>query len=175
MQEATKSFANGSESKNVIFRPMRRKKQALSEEESRELLRTEKRAALAVQGEYGYPYVVPIDFYYEPSEQSIYFHSSREGHKIESLCRSNKVCCSVWDAGSTKDGDWALYVKSVVVFGRAEFVLDEDLREEKIRRLARKYYPSEEEVEREIARDLHRAQVVRIVIEHMSGKRVHEK
>ncbi len=163
------------ESDELLFRPMRRKKQALSVDECVELLRSEKRAALAVQGDNGYPYVLPIDFYYDHSEQALYFHCSREGHKIDAIRRCDKVCCSVWEAGTPKDGDWSLYVRSVVLFGRAEAVHDESVRVEKIRCLGRKYFPSQEEVEREIEKDLHRALVMKIVVEHMSGKLVHEK
>jgi hypothetical protein len=61
------------------------------------------------------------------------------------------------------------------VFGRARLIEDAKLTEEKIRALALKYYPSEKEVEDEIAKDLKAAQLIAIDIEHISGKRVHER
>lgn len=73
------------------------------------------------------------------------------------------------------DGDWAYYVTSVVVFGKAKLVSDDAVIYEKVRALGMKYYPKAEEVDEEIARDLSSVLIVEISIEHMSGKYVHEK
>lgn len=51
-----------------MFRPMRRIKQQVSDEECIRILKEEKRAALSVIGDDGYPYTVPIDFYYDESD-----------------------------------------------------------------------------------------------------------
>ena len=45
-----------------MFRKMRRGKQALSQEEIRNLLTLETRGVLSVQGDDGYPYGCPINF-----------------------------------------------------------------------------------------------------------------
>ena len=73
------------------------------------------------------------------------------------------------------EGDWAFYVSSCVVFGRAKLIEDRQLTEEKVRQFALKYYPTEEEVEEEIRQDINAVQLVAIEIEHISGKKVHEK
>ena len=49
------------------------------------------------------------------------------------------------------------------------------LKAEKAKAFGMKYYPSEEELERELERDFNRVQIIEIAFEHMSGKRVHEK
>lgn len=46
---------------------------------------------------------------------------------------------------------------------------------EKIRALALRYYPSAEEVEAEIARDIRGTQLYVIEIEHLTGKQIKEK
>ncbi len=53
----------------------------------------------------------------------------------------------------------------------------DDLRitEEKVRKFALKYYPSAEEVEQEIKVGIKGVQLVEIEIEHLSGKKVHER
>ena len=56
---------------------MRRFKQQLSEEECLEILKTAKRGVLAVLGDEGYPYAVPLDFVYEDGK--IYFHCAKQG------------------------------------------------------------------------------------------------
>ena len=68
-----------------MFREMRRKKQALSYEDCARILREERRGALSVIGDMGYPYAVPLNFYYDEAEETIYFHCAREGHKIDAL------------------------------------------------------------------------------------------
>jgi hypothetical protein len=154
---------------------MRRIKREISQEEAKNLLRHNKRAAFSVIGDGGYPYTVPIDFYYDEAENRIYFHSAKTGHKIDSLKQNDKVCFTTWDDGYLEEGDWAYIVSSCVVFGRAKLIADAKLTEEKIRILALKYYPSPKEVEEEIAKDIKAAQLIAIDIEHISGKRVPER
>jgi hypothetical protein len=158
-----------------MFRGMRRVKQALPPEEAKALLRNNRRAAFAVSGDDGYPYAIPINFYFDEAENRIYFHSAKTGHKIDAIQAHDKVCLTTWDDGTLEDGDWAYHVSSCVVFGRAKLIEDPALTEQKVRALALKYYPSAQEAEAELAKDLQRVQLVAIEIEHISGKRVHEK
>ena len=158
-----------------MFRQMRRIKQLLSDEEVKELLKTEKRGTLAVVGDEGYPYAVPLDFYYEESENKIYFHCAKTGHKIDAIKNCDKVCFTVWNKGEKQDGDWAYYVKSVIAFGRASLITDDNIIYEKIKKLGLKYYPTEKEVDAEISKDVKAVQMAAISIEHVTGKRVHEK
>lgn len=158
-----------------MFREVRRKKREISIDEAKALLVNNKRASLAVNGDDGYPYAIPVNFYYDEDENKIYFHSSRVGHKIESIIRDNKVCFTTWDDGYLVDGDWAYYVSSCVVFGRAHLMDDKDKALEKIRKFALKYYPTEDEADEEIQRDFPAVQMVEIDIEHISGKKIHEK
>ena len=82
-----------------MFRKIRRVKNEISVEAAKELLRNNKRGALAVNGDNGYPYAIPIDFYYDEDENRIYFHSARRGHKIDSIKADDKVCFTTWDDG----------------------------------------------------------------------------
>lgn len=157
-----------------MFRKLRRYKQELPQNECIEILKKEKRAALSVNGEDGYPYVVPINFYYDEETQKIYFHSSRKGQKIEAIEKNDKVCFTVWEKGEKRD-DWSYYVRSVIIFGRAKLIKDESLALEKIKKFALKYYPTEEEVDHEIKKDFKAVQMVEITIENICGKLVHEK
>lgn len=158
-----------------MFRPMRKIKNALPVEEGKALLHTARRAALAVQGDDGYPYTIPINFYYDEAESRIYFHSAQSGHKLDSIRRCDKVCLTTWNEGTREDGDWAYHVSSCVVFGRASLITDPQITEEKVRLFALKYYPSAQEVEEEIRQSIHHVQLVAVDIEHISAKRVHEK
>lgn len=157
------------------FRPMRRIRQKVTREECIEILTREKRAALSVIGENGYPYTIPIDFYYDASDDVVYFHCAKEGHKIDAIQKNSRVCFTTWNTGFQKEDDWAFNVTSVVVFGTAELVEDEPQTAEKIRKLAMKYYPTIEEVDNEMEKAINRAQLVAIHIDHMTGKLVNEK
>jgi hypothetical protein len=158
-----------------MFRKMRRGKKEISLEEAKEILRNSRRAAFSVNGDDGYPYTVPINFYYDEEDNRIYFHSAKMGHKIDSIRENDKVCFTTWDDGYLEEGDWAYHVASCIVFGRARLIEDPALTVEKIRTFALKYYPTTQEVDEEIARDIKGVQLVAIDIEHISGKRVQEK
>lgn len=158
-----------------MFRSMRRFKQQVSDDACKRVLQTAKRGVLAVHGDDGYPYAVPMNFVYDEPNETIWFHAAKEGHKLDAIRQNDKVCFTVLDDGFKQDGDWAWYVTSVVVFGRAVPVTDERTRDAALRALAAKYYPPEEDTEADMARNAARAQVIALQMEHMTGKLVHEK
>ena len=129
-----------------MFRPLRRKKRAITDEEARELLATCKRGVFAVNGDDGYPYAIPVNYFFDAEHDKIYFHGAKAGHKVDSLRRDDKVCFTVYGNEWYKDGDWAPYVMSTVVFGRCRLVDEAPaFIEDKVRQLALKYYPSAED------------------------------
>lgn len=111
----------------------------------------------------------------KPTNVTIPPYGARQGHKVDALTKSDKVCFTVFGGDFHKDGEWAPYVRSTVVFGRCRLESDPTLTLEKIRALALRYYPSAEEVEAEIARDIRGAQLYVIEIEHLTGKQIKEK
>ena len=158
-----------------MFRPMRRMKQQLPEEECIRILKEEPRGVLAVHGEDGYPYAIPMDHFYDEESGRIYFHGAAEGHKIDAILSDSKVCYCVHDSGFLKDGDWALNISSVVVFGRISIVEDRERVLQMVRRIGQKFYPTEAEVEHELEKSGHRVCCLELVIDHMTGKLVNEK
>ncbi len=158
-----------------MFRKMRRFKQELSEEDCKKVLREELRGVLSVLGDDGYPYGLPIDFYYDEETNKIYFHGAKTGHKMDAIQNCDKVSFCVYDKGYLKDDDWALNIHSVICFGRIRPVSNTDEILEKLREMTRKAYPNEEEVEKAMQESVHAVQMLELTIEHMSGKRVNEK
>ncbi len=154
---------------------MRRAKRTISDEDARSLLAKGRRATLAVNGDDGYPFAFPIDYRFDADANKIYFHGAKAGQKVDALRRSDKVCLTVMGNERLEDGEWAPYVQSVVVFGRCRLVDDAAKTEAEVRRLALKYYPSAEEVERELEKYLSAVQLYEIEIEHLTGKQVQEK
>ncbi len=159
-----------------MFRKMRRFKQQVSEEEVIRVLKEGKRAAFSMHGEDGYPYTIPINYVYNEENNRIYFHGAKEGHKMDALQKDNRVCFTVWDEGYQTPDSWEYNVTSVIAFGKIHFVQEQDVHIAMLRKLAEKYYPSQEEVEHEMqSSGVGRAQLFEIEIEHITGKLVNEK
>ena len=154
-------------------RKMRRLKQQVSDERCVEILKSAPRGVLALHGEDGYPYAVPLDFYYENNR--LYFHCAPEGHKLDAIRADSRASFCVMDEGFKRDGDWALNITSVIAFGKISELTDINDKTEKLRLLGNKYYPNPDEVENEIKRFIDRVCILEFSIEHMTGKLVHEK
>ncbi len=157
-----------------MFRKMRRINREISFEDTKALLEKEKRGVLSVNGDDGYPFTFPINFLYAEEEGKIYFHGAKEGHKVDSLEKNDKVCFTVYGNEHFKEGEWAPYVQSAVVFGRCRLIDDKEMKVAKIRLLAEKYYPNKEEIETEMV-SVDRALLYEITIEHMTGKQIKER
>ena len=138
------------------------------------LLTTQKRGVLAVQGDDGYPYALPIDHYYCPEDGKLYFHSGKKGHKVDALRKDQKVSFCVYDEGIKKPGSWALNIKSVIVFGRVEFIEDRDTIYEMARRLSYKFTDDENYIAHELEHSGPGTLMFALVPEHISGKLVNE-
>ena len=158
-----------------MFRPIRKKKNEIGTEEAKALLRTARRGVLAVCGDGGYPYAVPINYLYDEEKGSIYFHGARAGHKADAIRNCGKVCFTVIGEEMIKDEAWAPYVRSAVVFGRCRPIGDGEAALAAVKRFAMKYYPDEETADEEIARSGQAVMMFEIEIEHISGKEVQER
>ncbi len=157
-----------------MFREMVRQKQRLTQEECIALLKNEMRGVLSVQGDDGYPYGLPIDHWYNEDDGKLYFHSGKTGHKIDALRRNEKVSFCVYDQGFRKDGEWALNIRSVIVFGRARIVEERERVIDITRRLSAKYTADAEYIEEEIRKYAAGTLLIEMEIEHMTGKLVNE-
>ena len=157
-----------------MFRSMARIKQAISREECLKILKEEPRGVLSVLGDDGYPYGMPMNFYYCEEDGKIYFHGGFKGHKIDAMKRCDKVSLCVYDQGFRREGEWALNIRSVIVFGRIEWVEDQEKAMRISRDLSYKYTQDSVYIEKEIAQAGPRTLVFALVPEHMSGKLVNE-
>jgi len=157
------------------FRNIRKKKNEIQPEAIRALLLHARRGVLAVNGDGGYPYAFPINYWYDAERQKIYFHGARVGHKVDALKACDQVCFTVYGDEQIKDDAWAPYVQSVVIFGRCHLIEAPSAAMELVRKFAMKYYPSEKLVDKEISADGKAVQMFEITIEHISGKEVQEK
>ena len=155
-----------------MFRDLTRKKQKLSTVECKEILKQEVRGVLAVNGDDGYPYALPINFYYDEESNRIYFHSGKVGHKLDAIAKSDKVSFCVCDKGYHKDGHWSLNIRSVIIFGRIHIV--DDWSDELMVNFCKRFTGDMEYIYSEIEKFKSNTAVLCLEIEHMTGKLVNE-
>jgi nitroimidazol reductase NimA-like FMN-containing flavoprotein (pyridoxamine 5'-phosphate oxidase superfamily) len=153
---------------------MRRFKQQLPEEDCVKILKEGKRGVLAVLGEDGYPYGVPVNHYYCEQDGKLYFHGGKQGHRIDAVRQHDKVSFCVYDQGWREDGDWALHIRSVIVFGRIELIEDRETVYEISRQLSYKFTKDEAYIAHEIEKSGPGTLLLALTPEHMTGKLVKE-
>ena len=157
-----------------MFREMLRKKQALSLEECKEILKTETRGVLSVMGENGYPYGMPMNHFYNEQDGCIYFHCGKVGHRLDALKENNKVSFCVYDKGFRRENEWAWNVKSVIVFGRMDVLSDAKLIMDICEKLSYKFTDDAAYIEKELKESTKNPLLLRLTPEHISGKLVNE-
>lgn len=151
------------------MKQLRRFKQQLSDEQCENILKQQHTGILSVYGKEGYPYSIPLNYVY--IDHKIYFHSANTGHKIESIKANNNVCFCVIENDKVVPEIFATYYSSVVVFGKAKFIEEEDKKYHVLTQLNEKYSPNHKETgEKEIIDGIKHVAIVEISIEEMTGK-----
>ena len=157
-----------------MFRNMIRFRQQLPEEECIAILKSQLRGVLSVQGDDGYPYGVPLNHYYCEADGKLYFHSGKYGHKNDAIRRCDKASFCVYDEGYRNEGEWALHIRSVIVFGRIEIIEDRETVYRIARELCYKFTQDETFIQKQIDRFGKATLMFALVPEHMTGKLVKE-
>jgi len=151
------------------FREMRRKRQQLSEEESIGILQKATSGTLALLGDGGYPYAVPISYVYHV--RKLYFHSALAGHKVDAIRKCDKASFCVIEKDDVQPEKYTTFFRSVIAFGRIHIIEDEHEKLEVARMLGNRYNPNQEEaLQKEIENGLSRMLMIRLDIEHLTGK-----
>ena len=158
-----------------MFREVARKKQVIPYDECIGILKTAPRGVLSVLTEEGYPYGAPINHWYNEEDGKLYFHGGKKGHKIDALHHCNKVSFVCTDGGRQSEEGWWLQFRSVVVFGKVEFVDDPVFAEEIVRKLTKKFIGDDDYFEQELQEAGNRTLVFCLTPEHITGKTVNER
>ncbi len=130
---------------------------------------------IAVNGDGGYPYAIPINYLYDEEAGKIYFHGARAGHKADSINKCNKVCFTACGDEIIRKEAWAPFMRSAVAFGRCRVIEGRAQTLILVKRLAMKYYPDESIADEEIAASGNAVRMYEIDIEHLSGKEIQER
>lgn len=153
-----------------MFREMRRKKQALSPTECAAILEQGTSGVLALLGDEGYPYAVPLSYVYDG--QNIYFHSAKSGHKLDAVRTYPKASFCVIEQDHIVPQEYTTYFRSVIAFGTIRILEDEEEKRRAISALALKYAPNDSVENREAAIDREWAPLcmLKLSVEHLNGK-----
>lgn len=152
-----------------MFREMRRKNQRMSNEESIAVLERGTSGVLALSGDDGYPYAVPLSYVY--TDGKIIFHSAMTGHKVDAIQRCDKASFCVIDQDEVVPEKYTTFFRSVIAFGRVKVLEGEDAKRTAIDVLAKRYRPGHDhERKMEIDGAMPRLCMLEMTIEHMTGK-----
>lgn len=157
-----------------MFREMVRKKKQITEEECIQILKNEPRGVLSVIGDDGYPYGMPMNHWYCEENGHIYFHGGKAGHKIDAIRKCDKVSFCVYDEGYRNEGEWALNIKSVIIFGKIREISELDEVIDISRKLSYKFTSDSEYIENEIEKYAKGTLLLELIPGHMTGKLVTE-
>lgn len=152
-----------------MFREMRSKANMLTNEEVENILKTSPNGTLALYGENGYPYSVPVNFVY--SDGKIYFHGAAEGYKLDCMKKDPHVSFSVIAKDDIAKENFTTLFSSVIAFGTIRVI---DTMEEKIpvlEAMVGKYSAEFMESGKELIRKGCGSVAYELTIDHMTGKK----
>lgn len=152
-----------------MFREMRRKKQQLPEEACVAVLNRATSGVLALNGDDGYPYAVPLSYVYE--HEKLFFHCAKVGYKLDLIRRTQKVSFCVIDQDEVVPEEYTTNYRSVIAFGTARILENDDEFRHAIETLAAKYTPGDEAGrKRTIEAAYQHMSLIEVKIERMTGK-----
>ena len=157
-----------------MFQVMRRSRQALSWQETEEILRRGTSGVLALAGAEGYPYAVPLSYVY--TQGILNYHCDKVGHKLESIRRCEKASFCVVDRDEIKPEAYTTYYRSAIAFGRVRILESEEEKRHAIEQLSPKYHPMDTPAHRKAVIDREYAPLCMLAftVEHMTGKQAIE-
>lgn len=153
-----------------MFRELRRRGQALSEEEAEKILREGTYGVLSVSDPEGWPYAVPINYFFENG--TLFMHCGKEGHKVDCLKHDDRASFCVVGASAINAPKLSTDFQSVICFGRVSFVDDEAERKKIVSRLTLRLAPqtTEEALEKEFSVFSRNLVILKLKIEYVTGK-----
>lgn len=161
-----------------MFRQMRRINQQLPEPVVSAILKQGAYGVLSVQGDDGYPYGVPLNYVISGQINgktdgclSLYFHCAKSGHKLDGLKRSEKVSFCIVNDDEVLPEEFTTAYASVIVFGRAVVVDQEEERLWALRLISERFSPGYKEAGEEAIKKYQNAvEIVRLDVESVTGK-----
>jgi len=150
---------------------MRKKDKEIKDKKSIEFIM--KRATVCRIGlsENNVPYIVPLSFGYK--DNCLYFHSAKEGKKIDMIRRNNNVCFEIDIDSEVVKGEnacgWTMKYYSIIGFGRA-FLIEDFEEKRKVLDIVMEHYAGKSSLEYS-EQAVNNAAIIKVEIESMTGKK----
>lgn len=151
-----------------MFRPMRRIKQLLPEAQALEIVKSHREGVMAVIGDGGYPYAVPLNYVYRGGK--LFLHSAKSGHKIDAIRANDKVSFCIIDKDDIVADELTTYFRSVIIFGRARILDAPEEIFKAVEALGLSVSSDVEHIHKSINSSMKAMAAIEITIDHMTGK-----
>lgn len=154
-----------------MFREMRRVAKEGDRDVAVEMMEKATNGVLAVHGDNGYPFAVPVSFAFK--DNKIIFHSALEGHKVDSIKKDPKVSFCVVDADDIIPERFTTMFRSAIAFGKARLVTEGEEFRWAMEAIGEKYTPKEMGTggfDKYMKAEEGRFQAVVIDVEHLTAK-----
>jgi nitroimidazol reductase NimA-like FMN-containing flavoprotein (pyridoxamine 5'-phosphate oxidase superfamily) len=119
------------------------------------------------------PYIVPVNYGY--NNHKLYFHSATEGKKLDMIRNNPNICIQVdIETLIEQTGipcNWSTRYKSVVGFGTASVVSDEDEKANALKLIVKHYKHDFHDSHRFDSTSIENLTVIRVDLDKLSGKR----
>lgn len=152
-----------------MFRAMRRADRAATEAQAWEILRRAEWGVLSTVGEDGWPYGVPLN--HVVVGDALYAHCALDGHKLDNLEHEARASFCAVALHEVKPAELSTRYESAIAFGRAELILENTERRLALEALGQRFSAAHPEaIDQTMAESFDRTAVIRLRIEHLSGK-----
>jgi len=143
----------------------------LSYSDSAAILRQCKYGILSTSTLDGVPYGVPVNYFYVPDDNAIYFHCAIKGRKIDNIITNNNVSFVVVGKEMIIEDRFSTQYESVIVTGTASLITDNEEKRSKLVQLCEELTPAAEGRDEFILKYLPSTTIVKITINDISGKK----
>ena len=117
------------------------------------------------------PYIVPLNFGYE--NNCLYFHSAKEGKKIDMIRKNNSVCFEIDMDNELVEAEnacgWGMKYYSIIGFGKA-FLVDDFDEKRKALDIIMEHYSGKSSFEYSEEAVINAA-IIKVEMESMTGKK----
>ena len=149
---------------------MRRKEREITDRVAIEEIIRQSFVCRLAMSEDNIPYIVPLCFGYK--DNTLYFHTAREGKKLRILDKNNRVCFEfdiLHEVMRPKEPcKWGMRYVSVIGFGKTSLIEDFESKRRALD-IIMEHYAGKSFVYKEEA--IHNAVIIQVEIELMTGKK----
>ena len=152
-----------------MARTMNHLERQLSAEETKALLASGKEGVLAVNGDDGYPYSVPVNYVYQ--DGVIYIHTAKRGYKVEAIQANPKVCFTAVISSKIIEETTTTKFESVIATGTAALLTDDEEKKKVMELIVQRLAPSNIEGGMvTVERLLPAVGIIKITVAELTGK-----